>query len=96
MFGLYSKAMFKVWLERHEEHRYALENAPNFHYILKNAKNIQQFDLMYTIHHFQHNSLDSYYEHSSSKNYISGIKTPTLFINFEDDPICDKQGIPTE
>ena len=51
---------------------------------------------MYTIHHFKHPCLDSYYEYSSSKNYINGIKVPTLFINFEDDPICESSGIPKD
>ena len=49
---------------------------------------------MYTIHQFGHDSLESYYEYVSSKNYVDKIKVQTLFINFKDDPICDEKGIP--
>lgn len=96
LYGLWAKAIYKGWKDKHLEHKDSFNKVEDYDHMLKHADNFMQFDLMYTLHAYKHKSLKHYYEHSSSKNYIHDIQIPTLFINSLDDPISDKDGIPVQ
>jgi len=53
---------------------------------LKTIKTIKQFDNVYTSKAHGFRNADDYYGQCSSKNFIGGIKVPTLLINALDDP----------
>ena len=53
---------------------------------LKNLKTIWDFDVSYTAPAGGFKDVDDYYDRSSSKHYLEGIKTPTSILSAEDDP----------
>jgi hypothetical protein len=53
---------------------------------LKNLKTIWDFDVHYTAPAGGFKDVDDYYDRSSSKHYLKGIKIPTAILSAEDDP----------
>lgn len=53
---------------------------------LKNLKTIWDFDVSYTAPAGGFKDVDDYYDRSSSKHFLQGIKTPTCILSAEDDP----------
>ncbi len=53
---------------------------------LKNLKTIWGFDVSYTAPAGGFKDVDDYYDRSSSKHYLAGIKIPTTILSAEDDP----------
>jgi predicted alpha/beta-fold hydrolase len=53
---------------------------------LKNLKTIWDFDVSYTAPAGGFKDVDEYYDRSSSKHFLEGIKTPTSILSAEDDP----------
>ena len=53
---------------------------------LKNLKTIWDFDVSYTAPAGGFKDVDDYYDQSSSKHFLQGIKTPTTILSAEDDP----------
>lgn len=50
------------------------------------AKSLWQFDDQFTARRNGYSSAEDYYRHNSAKNFLDGIKQPTLMIHAEDDP----------
>lgn len=63
---------------------------------IKNIKSIYEFDDVYTakIHGFK-DALD-YYDKNSSKQFLKGIKIPTLMIHAKDDPFMPSSVLPSK
>ena len=53
---------------------------------LQNLKTIWDFDVSYTAPAGGFKDVDDYYDRSSSKHYLQGIRTPTSILSAEDDP----------
>lgn len=53
---------------------------------LKNLRTIWDFDVSYTAPVGGFKDVDDYYDRSSSKHYLKGIKTPTSILSAKDDP----------
>lgn len=53
---------------------------------LKNLKTIWDFDVSYTAPAGGFKDVDDYYDRSSSKHYLRGIKIPTAILSADDDP----------
>ena len=53
---------------------------------LKNLRTIWDFDVSYTAPVGGFKDVDDYYDQSSSKHYLKGIKTPTSILSSSDDP----------
>jgi len=53
---------------------------------LKNLKTIWDFDESYTAPVGGFKDVDDYYDRSSAKNFLKGIKTPTFILSAKDDP----------
>lgn len=53
---------------------------------LKNLKTIWDFDVSYTAPAGGFKDVDDYYDRSSSRHYLQGIKTPTAILSAQDDP----------
>ncbi len=61
---------------------------------LLSLKTLREFDQLLTapLHGFQ--SVDEYYQQSSSRQYLGGIATPTLIIHALDDPFMYPENVP--
>lgn len=64
------------------------------HSELNKIKTLREFDNKITAPMHGFLSADDYYSKSSSKQYLSKIKTPTLIINAIDDPFFPKEALP--
>jgi uncharacterized protein len=53
---------------------------------LKNLKTIWDFDVSYTVPAGGFKDIDDYYDQSSAKHFLKGIKTPTFILSARDDP----------
>ena len=53
---------------------------------LKNLKTIWDFDVSYTAPAGGFKDVDDYYDKSSAKHFLKGIKTPTFILSAKDDP----------
>lgn len=60
----------------------------------KSAKNLEDFDNLYTAPAHGFKNAQDYWEKCSSLKYISKIKIPTLLINAKNDPFLSKQCFP--
>ncbi|KAJ2853527.1 medium-chain fatty acid ethyl ester synthase/esterase 2, partial [Coemansia erecta] len=63
---------------------------------ITNSSGIMEFTEEMTRKAFGYSSAKELLDYSSCKNYMGGIKIPTLFLNSLDDPICIKSLIPFE
>lgn len=69
-------------------------SSPITYHQLKPIKNFWDFDNTFTapIHGFQ--DAETYYKHSSSRQYLYAIQRPTLIIHAKDDPFMTPEAIP--
>lgn len=58
------------------------------------AKTIKDFDRLVTAPLHGFNTVDEYYQNSSSRQYLNKIQTPTLILHAKDDPFVGHQAIP--
>ena len=68
----------------------------DYHEPLIAAKNFWEFDDKITAPMYGFNDVHDYYAKSSSRQFLSSIKTPTLIIHALDDPFMSKAVIPGE
>ncbi|KAJ2722892.1 hypothetical protein GGI07_003019 [Coemansia sp. Benny D115] len=61
---------------------------------IQSSQNINQFNEEYTIKVFGYNSVSELNTTGSCVHYLKNIKTPMLFINALDDPMCYRHTIP--
>lgn len=60
-----------------------------------NSKNVSEFDHHCVVPVHGYNDVAHYYTDSSACHRACTIKTPTLAISADDDPVCSAEGCPT-
>jgi predicted alpha/beta-fold hydrolase len=63
---------------------------------LSSIRTFHEFDALFTAPYHGFRSVDDYWERSSSKQFLTSIKIPTLLISAQDDPFLSPGCFPTE
>jgi predicted alpha/beta-fold hydrolase len=64
--------------------------------LLLTSTSIDEFDSLFTVPMYGFKDVDHYYEVSSSRQYLSTIKVPTLILHAKDDPFMSEDVIPQD
>ncbi|GMF50729.1 unnamed protein product [Phytophthora fragariaefolia] len=63
---------------------------------LKKVTKVSEFDELFTIKHFNYNSVDEFYQDGSCVTRLLKVSVPLLCLNAEDDPISVATSLPTK
>ena len=100
-FGIYNKVLTENVKRKYNQHIETLKPigdklGVDLNETLQGTRTIRDLDEIVTCRQFGYNSVEEYYSKSSCRYTLKHIKTPTMFLNAQDDPIFDKVVIPYE
>lgn len=94
---VYSRAMAKNMRALFAPHEHLFQGLPNYdNALVANAKTVRDFDEAVTRVTFGFDSVDAYYDASSSKLAIENVSIPLLVVQAKDDPIAVSDAVPRE
>ena len=94
---VYSRAMAKNMRALFAPHEHLFQGLPNYDNVLvANAKTVRDFDEAVTRVTFGFDSVDAYYDASSSRLSIGNVGVPLLVVQAKDDPIAVSDAVPRD
>jgi predicted alpha/beta-fold hydrolase len=75
-------------------HKFEEVPAPFDASMLTQVEGIRELDGKYTVPMHGFTSVDEYYTHASSRQYLRSIRVPTLLLQAKDDPFMTEEVIP--
>lgn len=83
-------------LKNRLQNKYAIVPSPVNPAVIGIARSIDQFDHLFTVPLYGFKDVLDYYHSSSSRQYLSTIKVPTLIVHAKDDPLMSQDVIPMD
>jgi predicted alpha/beta-fold hydrolase len=85
----------KQYIRNHLDYFKSSENCGMDLDAVMNSKNVKEFDTHCVVPVHGFDDVDHYYAESSACRRSHNIKTPTLAISADDDPVCSAEGCPS-
>ena len=85
------------YIRQHEHHFLKAESLPNLNMNeAYRSRTLREFDRHVIVPQYGYRDVEHYYTEASSKRWLKYIRTPTLILSAQDDPICPISGLPVD